>query len=210
MASRVVAIPISRFTINAARRKASTIAAPSRKQSLPKRCAARVSWLIPIHSPKPAAWSLLGVVLLQQGKSEEAADAFRRSVELNANDALTWSNLGAVEWAQGRLNEADEAYAKSLAISRENLTILRNYARLLTEWQQPERALKLLEEVVNREPQNVMGWLLAGNAFQVLGDMDQAAAAYRQALAISPRDAAARYSYSLALLVVHDGSLAEA
>src|SRR5437763_9411677 len=125
-------------------------------------------------------WSALGAVLLPQGKSEEAADAFRRSLELNNNDPLTWSNLGAAQWAQGRLDEADDAYAKSVSLSRENLSILRNYARLLTERQQPERALKLLEEVLNREPHNESSWLLAGNALQVWGDMDQATAAYRQ------------------------------
>src|SRR4051812_25964210 len=69
--------------------------------------------------PVPAQatqWSLLGVALLQQGKCDEAADAFRRSLHLDANDALAWSNLGAAEWAQGRLNEADDAYAKSVSI----------------------------------------------------------------------------------------------
>src|SRR5258708_21382792 len=78
------------------------------------------------HPERAVSWSLLGAVLLQEGKCDEAADALGRSVELNASDPLVWSNLGAAEWAQGRLSEADDAYAKSLSISRESLPILRN------------------------------------------------------------------------------------
>jgi predicted O-linked N-acetylglucosamine transferase (SPINDLY family) len=153
-------------------------------------------------------WNLLGSTLVQQGKSEEAAAAYRQALALDDCDALAWSNLGAAEWAAGHLAEADAAYARSLAISRENPAILTNYARLLTELQQPERALKLLEEVLNRDPSKLTAWLAAGNALQVWGDMDQAAAAYRRALALSPSHQGARYS--LALLLIHHGSLTEA
>jgi protein O-GlcNAc transferase len=153
-------------------------------------------------------WSILGSALLAQSRWEEAADAFLQSLALDPNDPTVWSCLGAAQWAIGHLNEAEVAYERSLAISRDNLIILRNYALLLTECQQPARALKLLEEVLNRDRGDVAAWLSAGNALQVLGDMPQAALAYRQALLLDPANQAARYT--LALLQIHHGSLAEA
>src|SRR5262249_42415523 len=125
-----------------------------------------------------------------------------------ANDALTWSNLGAAAWAQGHLVEADEAYAKSLSISRDNLSIVRNHARLLIERQQLERAIKLLEEALNRDPLDVATWLLAANALELAAEFTQAILAYRRALSLAPLTEAAQYR--LAMLLIHHGSLAEA
>jgi protein O-GlcNAc transferase len=174
----------------------------------PRQIEAELREAVALNPAQAAPWSLLGVALLKQGRLDEAVDALQRSIALDPSDSLTWSNLGAAHWAQGRLNQADEAYAKSLSLSPENSLHARNYARLLTERQQPERALKLLEEALNRDPNDVSAWLLAGNALQVMGDMNQARSAYERALAAAPGSSTARYS--LALLLIHHGSLAEA
>src|SRR5262249_43718221 len=114
-------------------------------------------------------WTGLGAALMAQRRWDEAAEAFGQALAIEPGDAGAWSCLGAAQWAAGRLSEGEEAYGRSVAISRDSLPILRNYARLLTECQQPERALKLLEEVLNRDRGSVAAWLAAGNALEVVG-----------------------------------------
>jgi protein O-GlcNAc transferase len=161
------------------------------------------------RSPGQAGpWTALGAALMAQSKWEEAADAFRQALVIEPNDADTWSCLGAAHWAIGRLREADEAYARSLAISHSSLPILRNYGRLLTECQQPQRALKVLEEVLNRDPTHVASWLLAGDVLELVAEFAQAIAAYQRAMSLEPSNHVARHR--LALLLIHHGSLVEA
>jgi Flp pilus assembly protein TadD len=59
------------------------------------------------------------VALVEQGKWQEAANAFRQALAKNPRDAGAWSHLAVAEWALGRLAEADEAYANSLVIPRQ-------------------------------------------------------------------------------------------
>lgn len=81
-------------------------------------------------------------------------------------------------------------------------------ARLLTQQQQPERALKLLEDLLNRDPANIPAWLAAGSVLQHYGEFKQAADAYRRVLALEPQHRGARQS--LAVMLITSGALAEA
>ena len=55
----------------------------------------------------------------------------------------------------------------------------------LAEQRQPEQGLKLLEDLLNRDPACADAWLVAGNIFQHYGEFGQAADAYRHVLALA-------------------------
>lgn len=78
----------------------------------------------------------------------------------------------------------------------------------LTQQQQPEQGLKLLADLLNRDPANIDAWLMAGTILQHYGEFAQAADAYRRILAIAPGHQAARRTLGMMLITL--GALAEA
>src|SRR5262245_12649654 len=81
--------------------------------------------------------------------------------------------------------------------------ILQNAAQ-----QPPDRALKLLEQILNENPKTVAAWLMAGDILQSVGEFNQAIDAYRRVIYIAPDHSTARYR--LAQLMIHHGLLADA
>ena len=62
------------------------------------------------------AWYNLGVALQDQGKLEEAAEAYQRAIALRARLPKALTNLGGVLKDLGRLSESMEACRAALAI----------------------------------------------------------------------------------------------
>src|SRR3954465_15760861 len=78
----------------------------------------------------------------------------------------------------------------------------------LAEQQQPQAALKLLEDLVNCDPTNIDAWMAAAGIFGRYGDLPQAAGAYGRVLAIDESHRAARLALAAAL--IEQRALAEA
>jgi predicted O-linked N-acetylglucosamine transferase (SPINDLY family) len=74
--------------------------------------------------------------------------------------------------------------------------------------QQPEQALQLLADLLNRDQTNIDAWLVAANILQNYGEFAQAADAYRRVIAIAPDHSAALHN--LARMLIATGALAEA
>ena len=63
---------------------------------------------------KPTA--IMGVALADQGKLEEAIEAYNKALAIKPDYAEAYSNIGVALADQGKLEEAIEAYNKALAI----------------------------------------------------------------------------------------------
>lgn len=73
----------------------------------------RVNELAPAMT---SAWIMLGLLLHQSHRSEEAIAAYRRAAELEPDNASVWTGLGA-DYAQiGQMEASAEAYARSIAL----------------------------------------------------------------------------------------------
>jgi Flp pilus assembly protein TadD len=58
-------------------------------------------------------WNDKGIDLAEQGKYNEALQAFDKAIEINPKDAPTWNDKGDALRLLGRVDEADTAYAKA-------------------------------------------------------------------------------------------------
>lgn len=66
-------------------------------------------------APEQSEWPyLLGVVLAEQGRTDEAARQLERALDLMPSYAPAWRRLGALRHDQGRLNEARRCFDKAL------------------------------------------------------------------------------------------------
>ena len=64
------------------------------------------------------AWYILGTTLKQQGDTDGAIEALRRSVALDDQNAAAWNNLGLLLRRKGDQAGAQEAFAKAAAIRK--------------------------------------------------------------------------------------------
>ena len=57
------------------------------------------------------------IALHNQGRLDDAIDAYKKSISLKPDYAETYSNMGNVLLAQGRLDEAIEVLEKSISLN---------------------------------------------------------------------------------------------
>ncbi|MEA1675738.1 tetratricopeptide repeat protein [Nitrospirillum sp. BR 11163] len=80
-----------------------------------------------------AAWTHLGVALLQLGYAEAAVDAFRRGLAVRADFGPALANLGVALQRQGQVVEAIEAYCAAIAVQPHNAQLFVNLGNALID-----------------------------------------------------------------------------
>ena len=131
--------------------------------------------------------------LMDEGRLFEAIDAHRNLIEVRPDLAEGWFNLAYLERAAHQFRPALDSYGKALAlgISRPEEVHV-NRAVIFSEYLElPDEAEKELRSALAANPSFVIAWLNLGNLFEDRGDRQEAAAAYRSALAIDPGNARA-------------------
>jgi tetratricopeptide (TPR) repeat protein/predicted Ser/Thr protein kinase len=153
-----------------------------------------------------AAQRNLGSALFRLGRYDEALVSFRRCNEIRP-DALAFSNLGTVLYFLGRTDECITAFEKAVALNRADARAwgnLGNACGWIPGHEQRmrealERALELMREKFDRESATSEDWARVSGWLANLDRRDEAEAAIRRSLEMSPRDvhcmAAAAHTY---------------
>jgi tetratricopeptide (TPR) repeat protein len=75
----------------------------------------------------------MGIALQDQGKLEEAIEAYNKALSIKPDYAEAYNNMGVALQDQGKLEEAIEAYTKALSIkpdyaeAHRNLSFIKKY-----------------------------------------------------------------------------------
>jgi tetratricopeptide (TPR) repeat protein len=96
------------------------------------------------------AYYVRGQAALAQQRWEDAAAAFRKVTELYPESFAGQRDLGAALQQAGRLDEAARAFEAALKLRPDHEDTQVRLALLLVKAKQPERALPLLQALVNR------------------------------------------------------------
>lgn len=141
----------------------------------------------------------LGVVLEQEGKSDEAILHFREALRIDPGYYLAHNSLGYCLEAQGNLQEAWMHYQKALQINPEYDLVHNNLGTLLARQGRTDEAMDHYRKALQIDPEYAdvyhnLGVLLARQAKH-----DEAIAYYRQALQIHPEYADAINSLGASL-----------
>jgi Flp pilus assembly protein TadD len=146
----------------------------------------------------------LAVSVGRRGNYAEGLAAFERAMALRPDRTEYRSNYGILLMQMGRREEGLAALRYRLADSPRDLGARRNFALALIQDGRPAEAIKELEIVLKIQPDWAPALDTLGQAYLMEGRVDPAMAAFRRAVAASPRDPIAHLGLARAHLAAGD------
>jgi len=137
---------------------------------------------------RPEAHNTLGIVHLAEGKPDAARQEFELAVRLDPRNAHALNNLGNVLRDLRRPAEAEAAYRRALAAAPRYAEPLNGLGTLEVERDRPAQALSYFEQALRLAPRYHEVRLNRAIAFDMAGETEAAAAAYRDFLAATGQD----------------------
>jgi len=133
-----------------------------------------------------------GQVLARSGKAAEAQAAYDKALALDPYNVQALYGRGLIYQGEKQHAEAiaDFTAAHGLSPQRADPLVARAISYLAQD--KVREATGDLDEAVQSEPNNAQAWSIRGQAYERLGDKAKASTSYSRALAIRPRDDAAR------------------
>ena len=139
--------------------------------------------------PQPAIYNDLGFVLERLGMPEQAAEAFRKALELDPESASAQYNLGASLVRSGEFAEAEGHLRTALKKNPNTQT----YTALgIALWQQGRvnEAIANLRAAIEADPKNAAPYDTLGTILIQQGKLEEAASIYRDLIRNRPSAAA--------------------
>ncbi len=132
------------------------------------------------------ALNLLGVVVSQGGRKEEAIDLMRRAIALRPNFPGAYSNLGQALKELDRLDEAETALRRAIALQRDLAEAHHNLGNVMLARQRNQEAADCYRAAVKHRPGYAQAWYNLGQAMRALEQKEEAIACYRTAINLQP------------------------
>jgi tetratricopeptide (TPR) repeat protein len=146
-----------------------------------------------------AGWSL-AMVKGQPIASADAERAFRRAIELQADESEYWRGLGTVQAGFKRYEEAIASFRKAIEIDPSNAYAYNGLGNAQKSLGQTEEAIASYRKAIEIDPNDAGAYNNLGIAQSDLGQTEEALASYRKAIEIDPNYAAAYNNLGVAQL----------
>ncbi|AWK85853.1 tetratricopeptide repeat protein [Azospirillum thermophilum] len=139
---------------------------------------------------QPVALHLAGLITLRRGEAAEAAGLLARAVAADPGNGAGHAALADALQALGRMEAAERALRHAAAAQPDNAGVLVNRAVLLIRLGREEEARCCILRALRLRPDLPLAHTHLGNlANSLSGDLVQAAACHRRALALDPAGA---------------------
>jgi len=140
--------------------------------------------------------ALHGRTLARSGKTEEALAEFEKALELDPYNAQALYGRGLVYQGEKQHEKAIEDFAAAHGLTPQRAEPLVARAVSYLAIDKVKEAVTDLDEAVEADPNSASAWSHRGLAYERLGDKDKAKTSYSRALALRPRDDAAKNGLS--------------
>ncbi|MBI4345330.1 MAG: tetratricopeptide repeat protein [Elusimicrobia bacterium] len=132
------------------------------------------------------AWNHRGLVLLDQGRLEEAGEAFERAAAARPDLVDAWVNLGMVHGRLKRQQAALEAYDRALAVEPRSPGAWAGKAHSLEQVGRVDEAISAYVKALELDPRRFSAWLNLGILRRRKGDAAEALVCYKRAIELDP------------------------
>lgn len=189
-------------------RKSETKRAPGRNDPCPcgsgrkfKHCCAEKYQTIARQEDFARAQYQRGLELDNQGREDEAIEAYRLAATLSASVPEANSRLGHVLLARGRITDASKAFRAAAAVNSNTTDRRMDLIRALMIEGKDSEAETALRQALDHDPTTSDGYWLLGRVLSESGRFNDARAAFEQAVSLNPKQGVIYYdlvrSYTL-------------
>lgn len=144
-----------------------------------------------------------GIECADRGWLDEAANYFRKAIDLDPESGHAWDNLASVLAEKGAFREAMAAWLKSIELEPEVAAGHYNLANFLAT-RGLEVAESELKEALSLDPEYPDAHLSLGLVYADLGRSDESRKALESAIALDPEDAYPRQELAVLLMDEND------
>jgi len=123
--------------------------------------------------PQPAIYNDLGFVLERQGIPEEAAEAYRKALELDPGSASALYNLGSSLARSGEFAQA-EKYLRAAVAKNPGTQTYTGLGIVLSQQGKADEAVASLQAAIQADPKNAAAHQALAQAFTSLGRTEEA------------------------------------
>ena len=150
----------------------------------------------------------MGIAFKDQGKLDEAIEAFNKAISLKPEYADAYNNIGIALRDQGKLGEAVDAFNKAISSKPEYADAYNNMGIALKDQGKLDEAIDTYNKAISLKPDSADAYNNIGNALQEQGKLDEAIEAFTKAVSIKLEFAEAYYN--IGVTVQDQGKLQEA
>ena len=148
---------------------------------------------------RAAAANLIGNVLSDEKKYDEAIAEYREALEIDPRLVLAWSNWGRILVLNKRYDEGIAKYQKATEIDPNFAIAWNNWGAALHDEKKGDEAIAKYRKALEIEPNYALAWDNWGDELYQGGKLDEAIAKFQKATEVDPDFAAAWSEWGLAL-----------
>jgi tetratricopeptide (TPR) repeat protein len=149
-------------------------------------------------------WVGLGNRLTGSGKYSEAADAYKKALNIDPSDAEALNGLGISYMKLKKNKEAIEIYKQAIALGSNTAWVYSNLGLAYIEARMYKEALEPLTQATNIMPELEEAHYNLGIAYKNLGMPKEAIASFKNAISINPNSRDAHFGLGLTHMDVKD------
>lgn len=127
-----------------------------------------------------------GTSLLEQGKTDEAVEAYRKALAVNPDDEDLRYNLGIALARQGRIDEAIQQYEEALKLFPEHTDVHNNLGNLLMRQGRWDEAISHFRRALETRPDSAIAHNNLGIALSQQGRVGEATRHFMDAITYAP------------------------
>ena len=147
-----------------------------------------------------AAYSNLGLALVELGRYEDALARYARAIALQPDYVQAYYNQGIEQHALQQYPAALASYAQAIALQSDHFKAYCNRGVSLHALGQFQEAIASFDKSIEIQPHYAPAYYNRGLALKELDALPEALASFDQAIALDPKHAQAYWNKSLALL----------
>lgn len=152
----------------------------------------------------PGLHLTLGLVYLEQARTDPALFHIGRSIELDPHNSIAYRSMGDAFSASGQLSLSISAYQKACALDPGNTDALLNLGTVCHELDAYDQAKLMFQNIIDQAPGHLRALNNLGKVYHDMGRLKHALACYDRCINLQPHYAEARFNRAALLLAMGD------